>query len=146
MLHLSDNSIAVILLCRSVDTKVLLAGTSFPTCIALMHRSRIPTSVGSIWWSIASLESGYRCAYCSMASVEYGLLVVPMLDMVMWFGVGLCCREDVDPSCTLSGFHGKRLVISMCGHVASSSLVGILDVNESFVPRKVRGIVGPPST
>ena len=144
--HLSDSSIAVIRLCQSVDTNVRLAGISFPTWSAFMHRSRSSTRLGLIWCRIALSELGNVYPWYSIVSWEYGLSVVPMLDILEYRCIW---RDDIvvltAPSCTASGFQGWRLVISMCSHVASSSFDGILDVNESLVPWKVNGMVGPPS-
>ena len=69
-----------------------------------------------------------------MLSCENGLFVVPIVDIVVYRECDACVVRLVAPSWTLSGFHGNLLVISMCLHVDSSSLVGSHDVNESFVP------------
>ena len=153
---------AASLLCRSLDTNVLLAGTSsccisacISACACCIARCPSPKPRVTLFimrsfmhvkmdgiscrYGVSDVMSVYfRPLFCSLP--RPGVSLSPCSDMTNGMGVGVCCHWVTDCRRTVLGSHGSDDLRCMCGHVLSSYCVGDRDVKYTLVPCNCNGI------
>ena len=116
--NLSERFSAVTLLCRSVDTKVGLTGTS-------SNRS-------SCVWICSTIR------HSSIAKT--GSKPINSDEFDLGSSTGFASVDVTCPSVILLGSQGFLLVRSICGQSFSSAFVGTLVLNSTLVPCDVSGM------